>query len=466
MKKFTAILLVAVMLISMCLASCGDDTPKPPVGSGTDSGNQGDDTTAGGTTPKPNKEYAPDPSAEFGGWLGISAEGGQVYFDNIKVVGVMGKIELINSTFDEEGANLDKFTAATGDIADWSIVDEPVIEEPEEAAEDETEEETPVNKVLTTSKDGMIKFGGADWNRVQFQAKVMITEGTKGVKFYFGYVDENNYYVLNIGDGDNSSVNVTSVKDGKATVDTLDLPYILPANEWIAVSVVLNPKTVTVYVAGTQLFEVYETVDAADAYKGGIGFGTWSTSYSIDNIKVTSFETGEVMYENDFTNPDLSGWQTYVAADGAWSTVDNWAEEWVVAADTAEGSDHGNIFQCVSTTITGGGMMLTESLNNADWTNYIFEFDARKDGGAEGFMPYFAASDMADPSKADYVRWNQGGWGNTQTCFQSCTEGTITNFTQTPDVYTTGQWYHVTIYVINNQLYGIVDGEIVSMYTK
>ncbi len=475
MKKITALLLVAVMLISMCLASCGDDTPTPgpgPTPGPVDSGNNGgSDTTAnnsGTNPPAGDKEYVPDETASFGGWFGIASAGGQVYFDNVKGVGTVGKIDLFNYTFDEEGANLDKFTAASGDIADWSIVDEPVIETEDEAeeADEEAAEEATANKVLATSKEGLLTFGGANWNRAQLTAKVMIAEGAGGVEFYFGYKDDKNYYVVNIGDGDNTSVNVTSVTAGKATVDTFDLPYKITPDEWFNVSVVLNPKTVTVYVAGQQLFEAYKEVDPANVYKGGIGFGTWSTSYSIDNIKVTKYETGEVMYENDFTNTDLSGWQTYVAADGAWASVDTWDADWVVAADTAEGSEHGNIFQCVSTSITGGGMMLTESLNNPDWTNYVFEFDARKDGGAEGFMPYFAASDMADPSKADYVRWNQGGWGNTQTCFQSCTEGSLSNFTQTADVYTTGEWYHVTIYVVGNQLVGLVNGSVVSMYVK
>lgn len=468
MRKLTAILLALAMLVSLCLASCSDK-PDIPVVPGGDTNNAGGDTTTNGggsTGPVGTTEYYPDSTADFGGWFAIASAGGPIYFDNVKGVAVVGKIGLFEHTFDEEGANLDAFTAISGNIADWSIVDEPVFEtEAEEADEAETEEEAePVNKVLTTSGEGAIKFGGADWNRVQLTSKIMLTEESGGAEIYFGYEDENNYYVVNLGNGSNSSVNVTHVADGKASVDTIDLSYTLPVGEWVNISVVLNPNTVTLYVAGAQLFEVYDVVEADDVYYGGIGFGTWSTSYSIDNIKISSYLTGEVMYENDFTGEDLAGWESYVAADGAWATVTDggdWHDDWVI---TTEEGEHGDILQCISTSITGGGIMLTESLGNADWNNYVFEFDARKDGGAEGFMPYFAVTDWTDPSKADYVRWNQGGWANTLSCYQTCTDGSITNRTQVSDTYTVGEWYHVTIYIINNVLYGCVNGQLINIH--
>ncbi len=469
MKKIIAILLALVMLVPMCLASCDNGSTLPPPDTDDDTqGNEGGDTTGGGssnggTQNNQNSAYVPDPTASFAGWFGIAAEEGTVYFDDIKGTGTQGKKPLFEMTFDEEGANLDLFTLT--EASEWTIVDEPVIateDEAEEAdAEDEEAEDAVANKVLQAAGKSMAKFGGVNWNRAQIAMKIMITEGAGGVKFYFGYVDENNYYVVNIGGADNSTINLTSVKDGTATVDTIVIPYSIPVGEWTPASVVLNADTVTVYVGGVKYFEAYAEVAA---YTGGIGFGTWSTSYSIDNIKVTTIEDGTVLYENDFTNTDLSGWQTYKAADGAWDTIDNWAEEWVVAADTAEGSDHGNIFQCVSTAITGGGMFLTESLGNPDWTNYIFEFDARKDGGAEGFMPYFAVSSWADPSVANYIRWNQGGWANTLTCYQVCTNGSLANQTQVSDVYNVGEWYHVTIRVEGNVILGYVNGELLNIY--
>lgn len=468
MRKIISVILAIMMLVPLCLASCSDEPDLPIPGPdtanpGADSSNNGNSGNTGNNGGE--KEYLPDANSEFGGYFGIASAGGQIYFDNIKGVATQGKIPLFEYTFDEDGANLDAFTAAAGDIADWSITDEPADptvpdEEAEESEAEDTdaEEEVKVNKVLATSGEGMLKFGGPDWNRVQLTAKIRLTEESGGAKIYFGYKDESNYYVVNLGCGTNSKVNVSHAEGGKVTVDTIELDHKLPVDEWVNVSIVLNQKTVVLYVAGVQLFEAYDTVDAASAYTGGIGFGTWGTAYSIDNIKVTSYLTGDVMYENDFASADLSAWQSYVAADGAWAKVTDggdWQEDWVVTD---------GVLQCVSTSITGGGIMLTESLNNADWNNYIFEFDARKDSGAEGFMPYFAVSDIADPAKADYVRWNQGGWSNTLTCFQTCTDGSITNRTQTSDVYTIGEWYHVTIYVINNTIYGCVNGEIVSVH--
>lgn len=471
MKKITAIILALCMFVPLCLASCSDDpeVPLPTPDSGASSDTSDSGNTDNGNTGSTEVEYVPDMSASFGGYFAIASAGGQIYFDNVKGVGLQRKITLFEHTFDDEGANLDDFTAIVGDIADWSIVDEPSEEveadEADEAEEAETEEvETePVNKVLTTSGDGVLRFGGSDWNRAQLTAKIMLTEGCGGAEIYFGYTDENNYYVVNLGGGTNSHINVTHVEGGKASVDTLDLSYVLPVGEWVNISIVLNADTVVLYVAGAQLFEVYAAVDESSVYTGGIGFGTWSTAYSIDNVKVTSYLTGEVMYENDFSDSDLSAWESYVAADGAWANVSDggdWHDDWVVTED----DEHGGILQCVSTSITGGGLLLTESIANADWNNYIMEFDARKDSGAEGFMPYFAVSYAEDPSAANYVRWNQGGWSNTLTCFQICENGTLSNATQVSDTYTVGEWYHVTIYVINNTIYGCVNGELLNSY--
>lgn len=472
MKKLTALMLALVMLATLCLSACGDDEPKFPVdGTGTGAETDGGAETDNGAGNDKPDEWTPDPSAGFGGYLGIGAENGTVYFDDLKVVGTQGKFTLIERDFEEDTTLDYTFKTAAGgtwtaNAEDWKVE---TIETP---AETEGGESTFNNALaITTDTTGsMMTFGDNDWNMLQLSAKVKVTEGTGGVKFYFGVTDENNYYMLDIGNGDNSSVAVKHCVDGVVTSDTIDLVYALPVDTWFPVSLNIAAATVKVYVNGIQLFEAYETVSEDKIISGGIGFGTWSTMYSIDNVKVTSYLTGDVLYENDFSNEALSDsdWTAFDANDGEWTTLVNgedWHNDWAVVDDDA---DHGKILQLnyVSTTMTGGAIMVTESIGNPEWNNYIFEFDARRDGGAEGFMPYFAVTDVADPAAADFIRWNQGGWTNTQTCFQVCVGGSLTNGTQTADTYANEQWYHVTIYVIGNAVYGCVDGQLLSVYIK
>lgn len=477
MRKLTAIMLALLMLVSVCLTACSDDSGMPPVGSDSDDAvgtdNTGDDTeSAGGNEDNGDDDddtYYPDPDADFGGYLAVGGENGKVYFDDIKVVSVQGGFTLIDKTFEDDDNNLEGFTFMTADGGTWGgEASDWVIETIETPAAKEGEESTFNNALTidTATTGSMMVVGGADWNLVRFSAKIMLEEGAGGVKLYFGVKDEKNYYVLDIGDGDNTSVSVKHCVDGVISVDTIDLAYNCAYGEWFPLSVNMTASTVKIYVNGNQLFEAYKEVSADDVLFGGIGFGTWSTKYSIDNVKVTSYLTGDVIYENDFSNETLSDsvWTAFDANDGEWTTLvdgGDWHDDWAVVDN---GDEHGNILKLdyVSTTMTGAAIILTESIGNKDWNNYIFEFDARRDGGAEGFMPYFVVEDVADPASADFIRWNQGGWTNTQTCFQSCSSGSLTDHTKTAETYENDVWYHVAIYVIGDCVYGCVNGQLVS----
>lgn len=469
MKKFIALFLALLMIVPLSLASCGDD-PAPGPGPGPGPVVPGDTEAPGaddGADTEKEEEpeekiYEPDPDANFSGSFGIALNGAG-YVDDLKAVSVKGKILLIEDTF-EETADFAAYTLKTapggtwgGDAADWSFETIETIKNPGKSSEEIVTNRAA--KFAGTGDGAMLSFGENDWNMLQVSMKVQLEEGST-TKLYFGIQDDNNWYALNVSD----KIWVEHSVNGTVTVDTIEIPFNITYGEFFPLSIVEDASFVKVFVAGTQYFEAYKEKEATPM-TGGIGFGTWSTQYSIDNIKVTNTKTGDVIYENDMEKETLSDstWQSFVAADGAWATVTNggdWHDDWVITAD--EDAAHGNVLQVIGS-ITGGGIMLTESLGNSDWTDYTFEFDARKDGGAEGFMPYFFVTDVADPSKADYIRWNQGGWSNTLSCWQTCVEGSLTNGTQVSDVYTLGQWYHVTIQMIDGYIFGMVDGNLVNI---
>ncbi len=464
MKKLIALLLVLAMTATLCLVSCDDGGSKPPIGPSDDTGNSplpGGDTAGDGGDENPEdtkqpeeKVYEPDPDADFSGYFAVAGEGGDVYFDDFKAVGVRGKITMIDDNL-EEAADLSAYTNL-GDAAVWTL------ETIETTTGEGDKAETTVNKAVKTTGAyaDMLQFGGKDWNMMQFSMKVKLAEGTSA-KIYVGVQDENNWYALTVG----STIKVEHCENGTVSVDTMELPFKPTYDTFFPVSVVQDAATFKCFVAGTQYFEAYKPVDPEDEYVGGIGFGTWSTDWSVDNVKVTKVEDGTVLYENDFESGALADeWTAFDAADGEWTTLVN-GEDWhndVFVAD--DESDHGYVlkidYQC--TTMTGGAVILTDSIANSEWTDYKFEFDARKDGGAEGFMPYFAVETISDPAKANFVRWNQGGWTNTLTAFQSCSSGSLSTGTQVSDIYTLGQWYHVEIFVIDNVIYGMVDGNLIN----
>ncbi|MCP4379116.1 MAG: hypothetical protein GY794_23460, partial [bacterium] len=48
------------------------------------------------------------------------------------------------------------------------------------------------------------------------------------------------------------------------------------------------------------------------------------------------------------------------------------------------------------------------------WTDYTYELEARRTGGAEGFLIIFRASD-----RNNFYWWNIGGWGNSAHAIES-----------------------------------------------
>ena len=477
MKKTISIILVLVMMMSaFVLTSCNDEPDVPPIGIDTgdatgdnpqDSGNEPKDTE-----PEEEDVYEPDPDALFGGYVALGATSAAVQYDNLKIMSTRLKQAIYENDFEGEDP-LSTFTYKTadggswgGDAADWSLL--PI----ETVADDET---VTTNNVLSfanaDSSGAMALYGGADWNLIQVSLKCCVAEGGGAMRLYFGVQDEKNYYVLDIGGGDNSTVTVKHVDAGKESLDTFALPYKIIYDEWFNVSITLNSDTVSVYVKGTLLYEAYKEVDSSKALYGGIGYGTWSTDVSYDNVKVTKIEDGTVLYENDFENDTLSDdvYSTFLSSDATWTTVTNgedWRTDWSVVEDTElyPDSTHGKVLKLdYANTMCGAGILVNESVGNTDWNNYIFEFDARKDGGAEGFMIYFA---IVDPEVKTAIRWNQGGWSNTQSCYQVFVDGTSTNTNQVAEKYTTGEWYHMTIVVVNNNVFGYVNGALVQCYTK
>src|ERR1039458_2474239 len=124
------------------------------------------------------------------------------------------------------------------------------------------------------------------------------------------------------------------------------------------------------------------TPAAPSTNHGAIGLGTWDTQSAYCNLVLTAGST--LLYQSDCTTPSgTNGWQF---GTGTWVTTNGLFEQ------TAGGTDN---------TATYGGTV---------WSNYTCTLRAMKLGGSEGFLILFNVLDGNN-----YMWWNIGGWGNTQT---------------------------------------------------
>ncbi len=157
-----------------------------------------------------------------------------------------------------------------------------------------------------------------------------------------------------------------------------------------------------------------------------IGLGAWNTQSEFRNITVTA--GGKTLYKSNFT-AGSSGW-TPVA--GQWSVRDGSYQQ------------------------TGAGTNLMTVLHSRQFpANYTLNVQARKLGGAEGFLIAFNIRGLHH-----YVWWNLGGWGDTATGFehtrgsQRSGLGWHSGFTVKP-----GRWYDIRLVIHGDRFTGYVDGK-------
>lgn len=128
-------------------------------------------------------------------------------------------------------------------------------------------------------------------------------------------------------------------------------------------------------------------------YIGGtVGIGTWATTATFSNLKLTNADTKEVVFA---TNKTLNNLDDFREETGAWKikngTIQQTSQDINVRA------------------------ILNNEIDMEGVVNYDFELNATKTGGAEGFLIMFGVKGK------NLYWWNLGGWGNTQSCVEKGT---------------------------------------------
>lgn len=162
---------------------------------------------------------------------------------------------------------------------------------------------------------------------------------------------------------------------------------------------------------------------------GMIGLATWNTVAEYKNIKVVS--GGKVLYQSAF-DKDADGWKPTRGSD--WSLVAG------AYRQSALGNDRRSL------------------AGDPAWTDYTLTLQAKKISGQEGFMILLHSQD-----KNNFVRWNVGGWNNTQTALEQ-TQDDITSAlsAHTPVSVDPDLWYDLRIEVHGPNIKCFLDDKLVS----
>lgn len=171
---------------------------------------------------------------------------------------------------------------------------------------------------------------------------------------------------------------------------------------------------------------------------GKVGVGTWYTSASFDNVKITNLDTGKKIAKCNFsTLLAKSRWD--FPTDGEWKIKKG---ELVNTTTNMAYSNTGSVAY----------------FGDKNLKNYSYTVEATKLDGAEGFIIPFAVKDTEN-----CYFWNIGGWDNTISALQKIENGVKSDKilgTIKPFTVETGRTYTITLEVSGSSVKGYIDGEL------
>ena len=161
----------------------------------------------------------------------------------------------------------------------------------------------------------------------------------------------------------------------------------------------------------------------------GIGLATWKTQASYRNpqliVEGTEIPLSDTkQWKPGNTKPQYQG---------------KWTSEGGILRQTSDAEEC--MFVCPETT---------------DARRYTFKVQARKDGGAEGFMLVF---NYIDEKNFDWL--NLGGWGNTRIAVEQTSDGSRNTLDGTRNGhYDVGKWYDIRLDVDGDSITAYMDGKL------
>ncbi len=314
MKRFLALLIAAVMLLALVACDNGTTpsggTQKPGDTQKTPETTQGSNKPS--NDPEEEEKYVPDPECPYIGYVGVGVESGTGYFDDLTVnnKGADGPKKLVQKLEFQDPDKIPEFHAlGSTDAVKPEPIPDPTL----------PEDSTVEKKVISVESGKTLMIGDPMWNFYQYQVKVLPADDDTVLNVYFAVKDENNYYVLTLGEKNNTEATCYKVTDGKKENAQFTVKFTLAKDMMTSVGITLEKTEVLIYVDGNlvlnldnKLFEEYKGMPPASisldiaAPEGmtyfGVdesnvihdGKGTWQNS--VDTIATKAFDRDTTTY--------------------------------------------------------------------------------------------------------------------------------------------------------------------------
>ncbi len=260
-KRIIAFILAAIMMLSFVACTDGSKPGPNPGEKGTSASTGDGEKNPGTDKPDPQDKpdtqvYEPNPDCKFSGKVGVGAVGGVAYIDDLKVndLGPKNMALIPTTSFDGE---LPTFTGLDDAAATPSVVDDPI---------------KTGNKALSVAKDTVLVSGDKIWNYYQYGMKVLPADENTTIELYFAITDAKNYYVLCLGEQANTKATCYKVTDGKRENAQFTVPLTLDLTKWTSVGIKINVDTITIFVAGNTILDLYnaDMVNEYYDYNGAV----------------------------------------------------------------------------------------------------------------------------------------------------------------------------------------------------
>lgn len=354
----------------------------------------------------------PEDDGSLKGKVGVGTWATEAVYDDMKVVDNATGKTLYENKF--ETGNLSDWTDGGGK---WEIVD--------------ADGNKVIKQTNVESYANSLHVGDISWSDYTYTLRAKKLSGAEGFIVPFAVQDKENYLHYNLGGFANSRSLVERAVDGtKTTVASSDTK--INSNEWYDIKIEVKDNQFKCYLNGELDCEgeIPKSIGKVNAFDGKVGLGTWTTVAEYDDIKVVDNDSKEVLYENDFADGDLGGWEKK-------------SGNWEVTADGTLRQADGNA--------ADSGLYIGDS----SWKNYTYTLRAKKVSGTEGFLIPFAVK-----SKNTYAQLNMGGYTNTVTVVDSFVDGVRSPLVETTTKVETGKWYDIRLVVDENRFVCYIDNKL------
>ncbi|MBP2631356.1 MAG: hypothetical protein H6Q70_1984 [Firmicutes bacterium] len=139
------------------------------------------------------------------------------------------------------------------------------------------------NQTNTTVEPGMIVAGSSDWNNYTLELTAQKVSGSEGMMIYFGFLDGDNFYDLNLG-GWKNTLHAIQKNDNGSTSLLASQAGSITAGQSYKIKIVVSETNIKAYLDDQLLFDVTDSTPLKPATRDPLYFVTSKDNESGDII--------------------------------------------------------------------------------------------------------------------------------------------------------------------------------------